>query len=121
MFVENDLTSYTDFHPEMGDISRGFTLHGVAGRWASYSHIAYRLEILRQMVVLRRQRDQDEAPVGQARVPGGLYALTRSADYDSAVHYQVTAARIARLAALADRAGAGFLLVGAPHREEVDP
>jgi lysophospholipase L1-like esterase len=121
VFVENDLTSYADFRPETWDVSRGFTLHGFLGRLASASHLLHRAEILRQMFVLRRQRDREEAPVERAHVPGGLYELLRNAEYDAAVHDRVTAERIARLADLSARAGAGFLLAGAPHREEIDP
>jgi lysophospholipase L1-like esterase len=120
VFVDNDLTGDTGFNPRAGDVSRGFTLGGLVGRIARHSHITYRLELVRQMVQMRWERDRRENGGTKSRVPGGLYQMFRSADY-AAPHYQLTAQRICRLRALSDTIGAQLLVVGAPHREEIDP
>jgi len=121
LFVCNDLTSSTVSAPEPFDRSRGYTVRGALGRLARYSHVAFRLLYVRQMVQLRRERDRDATPVRQVSVPDGLYEMLRNPDYCSGVAYGPTAIRIAKLATLSEAAGADFLLVGTPHRVEIDP
>jgi lysophospholipase L1-like esterase len=119
LFTETDLTSDSTYTPVQSDESRGLSLHGFLGRIATYSHLTYRLELLSQMVQMRRARDRHPTD-GTARVSTGLYLLFQASDYSEAP-YRLTAARICRLGDLTRQAGATFVLVGAPHREEVDP
>ncbi len=119
LFAENDLTNVEAFRPEAGDVSRGFTLHGFLGRIATYSHLTYRLEILRATWQLRRQRDQP-ATAERVRVSTGLMLLLQPRDAAEPA-YALTAARICRLDSLCRAAGSAFVLAGAPHREEIDP
>lgn len=119
VFVDNDLTDDDGFTPKQTDASRGFSLKGVLGRIGSLSHLTYRLEILRQSWRLRSKPEQ--TPGGEVSVSSGLFALfTRSGDFGASFHVR-TARRIAGLAQLASAHDAEFLLVGAPHKEEVDP
>ena len=119
LFAENDLTNVPAYSPESGDVSRGFTLRGVLGRIATYSHLTYRVEILRATWQLRRQRDRS-SPTERARVSTGLYLLLHERDYTGPA-YQLTAARICRLDSICRDRDSDFVLAGAPHREEIDP
>lgn len=123
MFVENDLKSTNRSEPNLLDHSRGFTTRGIVGRLASYSHITFRLVYLRQMLQLRRERDRDrdQEKAGRVSVPHGIYEMVRNPRFDSSPAYRNTASKIARLAGLCAQTGAAFLLVGAPHRLEIDP
>lgn len=121
MFVQNDLRSVVESQPNQLDPSRGFTLRGVAGWLAGYSHLTYRILYLRQMLQLRKQRDANPDEVRSVRVPDSLYELLRNPNYDSGVAYHQSALRVARLAEMCARIGAEFLLLGAPHRVEVEP
>jgi len=119
-FCDNDLVASGAFAPEGSDISRGFTLRGVVGRLAAYSHLAYRFEILRQMIALRRSRDSKEKAT-QATIPGGLATMFTSNDYAGMPIYVMTTRRIRFLAEFAAQHDAAFILAGAPQRVEVDP
>lgn len=121
MFVQNDLRSVVEPQPNQLDPSRGFTLRGVAGWLAGYSHLTYRILYLRQMLQLRKQRDADADEVRSVRIPDSLYEMLRNPNHDSGVAYHQSALRMARLAEMCARAGAEFLLLGAPHRVEVEP
>ena len=118
LFVDNDLTDDATPQPRLSDASRAFSWRGRWGRLANYSHITHRLSILAQTATLRRQRDHSEEPNGKVSVSNGLYVLFNSQRYDASA-FQRTGERIARLAALSHGIGSDFLLVGAPHREEI--
>lgn len=121
LFVENDLKSAAELSPNTLDRSRGFTLSGIAGRLAAYSHLTLRFIYLRQMLRLRRERDRVEGDVRQVNVPHGLYEMLRNPRYAEGPAYRSSAARIATLARTCERSGADFLLAGAPHQPEIDP
>lgn len=118
-FVDNDIMTEDEFRPAGSDVSRGFTLRGALGRLATWSHLTYRLEILRQTRALRAARDG--RPEASATLPGGLVAFFTNDDWGGQPAYLRTARRIERLANASRGAGAEFVLAGAPQREEVDP
>jgi lysophospholipase L1-like esterase len=121
VFTDNDLTSENTFSPEGTDISRGFSLHGFLGRVATYSHIAYRIEILRQRMTLRRLRDQPRADATSIQLPGGIVAFFTNSDWMAHPAFILTARRIEHLARACAARGVPFLLAGAPQREAIDP
>jgi lysophospholipase L1-like esterase len=119
-FTDNDLASDPDPAPKVSDSTRAFRLAGVTGRLATYSHLTYRLAILRQRVALRRQRDRSSsrAPVF---LPGGLATLFTNRNYEELPTYVQTTRRIEKLADLCAGQGVLFVLAGAPQKEEIDP
>jgi len=121
VFTDNDVVSDEGFAPEGTDISRGFTIRGALGRLAAYSHLTYRVELLRQMRSLRRQRDRDAAKPDTAVLPGGLLALFTNQNFAAVREYRLTAQRIERLALRCAALSGTFLLAGAPQQEEIDP
>lgn len=120
-FTDNDLTAEPRFAPATGDVSRGFTLHGLRARFAAYSHLTYRGEMLRQKLLLRRARDRDTGRPERVSLPRGLLTFLTQPLSDAVPEYGSTARRIAALAELCRSRGAVFVLAGAPHREEIDP
>ncbi len=121
LFVENDLKSAATPEPNQLDPSRGFTIRGAMGWLASYSHVTFRLIYLREMLELRRERDRDVGQVRSVDVPHGLYEMLRNPSHASGPAYRFSAQRIATLATWCEQVGAEFVLVGAPHRVEIDP
>ncbi len=121
LFVENDLKSAAESNPNTLDPSRGFTLRGVIGRLAAYSHVTYRLMYAHQTLQLRRERDREPEDVRTVNVPHGLYEMLRNPRYVDGPAYRFTAERIAVLQSVCEAAGADFLLGGAPHQVEIDP
>jgi lysophospholipase L1-like esterase len=120
LFVDNDLTDEATAQPRLTDASRGFRWQGWWGRFASYSHITHRVSLVTQMLALRRQRDRSPEAASKVTVSNGLYVLFNTTSYEASAFHR-TGERIAKLAALARSSGSDFLLVGAPHREEIDP
>lgn len=120
-FTDNDLTGEPRFTPATGDVSRGFSLRGLRGRIAAYSHLTYRFEILRQMLALRRARDRDAGTRDSVSLPRGLVTFFTRPSWDEVPEYACTARRIEVLADLCRSRGSTFVLAGAPHREEIDP
>jgi hypothetical protein len=120
VFCDNDLVSSGAFAPAGSDISRGFTLRGAAGRLAAYSHLAFRIAILRQRLAQRRERDRTTAAT-QATIPGGLATLFTYSRDDSLAIFEMTERRIRFLAELSAQHGAAFMLACVPQRVEVDP
>jgi lysophospholipase L1-like esterase len=121
VFTDNDLITKPEFSPATADVSRGFSLGGVRGRLMAYSHLTYRLELLRQQLLLRRQRDRREDRAPRQTLPGGLVAFFTHAPDDPAEPFRLTAGRIAALAELCRARGIDFMLAAAPQREEIDP
>jgi len=128
VFTDNDLTGSETFQPETADASRGFSLHGLVGRLATYSHITYRIELLRQRILLRRMRDRE--PAGDARhqehprdvqLPGGIVSFFSVSDWEAHAPFLRTAQRIEYLAKMCAEHGIPFVLAGAPQREAIDP
>jgi len=123
LFVDNDLTAEAAPHPQSTDASRGYSPSGFLGRVAQRSHLLYRFAILKQTLALRRQSHAETdlaPPTGRVSVSNGLFTLFTMQDRTLPA-FQQTSRRIGELAAMAHTAGASFLLVGAPHREEIDP
>ena len=120
VFVDNDLTDAETAEPRRTDASRGFAIRGALGRLASLSHLLHRIEIARQTWSMRNAAD-DPARDDQVSVSSGLYALLTGGPPYAAAYYPLTGQRIERLATLSRDAGAAFVLVGAPHKEEIDP
>ena len=121
LFTDNDIVSHEAYAPEGSDISRGFSIRGALGRLAAYSHLTYRVVLLRQMWSLRRQRDHEAAKSDTAMVPGGLLALFSNQNFTTVREYQLTAQRIGSMARRCVAEGSTFLLAGAPQQEEIDP
>jgi lysophospholipase L1-like esterase len=121
LFVDNDLAKNDAYAPAGSDISRGFTMQGMLGRVAAYSHLTYRFEILRQMIALRKQRDRPELENPVPTLPGGLVAFFTHRDFGAVPEFRTTARRVQALADLSAQHGAVFVLGGAPQQEEVDP
>jgi lysophospholipase L1-like esterase len=119
VFVDNDLTDADTAEPRRTDASRGFAIRGALGRLASLSHLLYRIEIARQTWSMRHA--DGPARGDQVSVSSGLYALLTGGPPYEAAYYPLTGRRIERLAGLSRDAGAAFVLVGAPHKEEIDP
>lgn len=120
VFTDNDLTGKETFEPETTDASRGFSLRGLVGRVATYSHITYRLELLRQRIQLRRARDHE--PPGDVRhLPGGIVSFFSVSDWEAYAPFLQTARRIEYLARACAEHGIPFVLAGAPQREAIDP
>lgn len=121
VFTDNDLVTKPEFSPVQGDISRGFSLGGLRGRLIASSHLGYRLELLRQRVFLRRQRDRREDSATRRMLPGGLISFFTHAPDDPAMPFRLTAGRIEALASLCRAREIPFLLAEAPQRAEIDP
>jgi lysophospholipase L1-like esterase len=121
VFTDNDLITKPAYSPASADVSRGFSLGGVRGRLMAYSHLTYRLELLRQQLLLRRQRDRREERAARQTLPGGLVTFFTHAPDDPAEPFQLTADRIAALAEMCRARGIDFMLAAAPQREEIDP
>ena len=121
VFTDNDLTTATTFQPEKGDISRGFSVHGFVGRLATYSHIAYRIEILRQRIALRRLRDRQDADATTVQLPGGIVSFLTNSDWPAHPGFILTAQRIEHLVRACAEREIPFLLANAPQRETIDP
>jgi hypothetical protein len=121
VFTDNDLITKAAYSPATADVSRGFSIGGARGRLLAYSHLTYRLELLRQQLLLRRARDRREEGAARQTVPGGLVAFFTHAPDDPAAPFRLTAERIAVLAELCRTHGIEFMLTAAPQREEIDP
>jgi lysophospholipase L1-like esterase len=120
VFTDNDLTGSDTFQPETTDASRGFTLRGFVGRIATYSHITYRIELLRQRIQLRRARDH-KPPSNVQELPGGIVSFFTVSDWQAYAPFLRTAQRIEYLAHTCAEHGIPFVLAGAPQREAIDP
>lgn len=118
-FVDNDLTALPDFTPARSDWSRGSPLSGALGRLSAYSHLTYRLDLLRQQVALRNA--VDTVRTGRVYVPRGLFTLFTLREYDRDPSAVLTKARIAAMDSTCREYGARFVLAGAPHRLEISP
>ncbi len=121
LFTDNDVVSHEVYTPAGADISRGFTIRGALGRLTAYSHLTYRVELLRQMWTLRRQRDHDAPDPAKVVLPGGLVAFFTNQNFAAVREYRLTAQRIESLAQRCAADGSSFVLAGAPQQEEIDP
>lgn len=118
-FVDNDLTALPDYTPATSDWSRGSTLTGLWGRWSAYSHLSYRVDLLRQQVALRKSVDTTQTK--RVYVPRGLFTLFTLKQYDNDPAAVLTQLRIAAMDSTCRAHGARFVLAGAPHRLEISP
>lgn len=119
-FTDNDLTALPDYTPEESDWSRGLTLTGVLGRVSAYSHLTYRMHLLRQQRALRAATDTTAA-AKRVYVPRGLFTLFTTSQFDSDAGAILTGLRIAAMDSTCAEHGAQFVLAGAPHRLEIAP
>lgn len=118
LFVENDLTNEIESKPAVTDETRGTVWHGWIGRLSAYSHLLRRVQILRARVALRR--DPATGPPDKARISTGLYLMLLDENRGNPA-FSRTAERICHLDDICRNHAAHFVLVGAPHREEIDP
>jgi lysophospholipase L1-like esterase len=119
-FTDNDLTASSDYAPEASDWSRGSTLAGVWGRVSAYSHLTYRLQLLRQQRALRAVTDTTAA-AQRLYVPRGLFTLFTLTEYETDPSAVLTALRVAAIDSTCRAHGARLVLAGAPHRLEISP
>ena len=121
LFVDNDLTGEDRYQPTLSDLSRGFTLHG-ALRWlCAYSHIAFRVELVRQRLALRGAVARHRSGRSRVGMSRGMLELVSTDRYETERPFRCSSKRIARMAALCGHGGAVLLLAGMPQREVVDP
>ena len=119
-FTDNDLTANSEYMPEASDWSRGSALTGLWGRASAYSHLSYRLNLLRQQRALRAVADTTAA-AKRVYVPRGLFTLFTLAEYERDAGAVLTALRIAAIDSTCRAHGARLVLAGAPHRLEISP